>query len=157
MPNSPRLLVTYADCAAWWIRSPTSSSQAWFSFMHIQYYVSDVNWISQISSLIQKTHLCPTKSISWQLGSYTATASHSFGEQPKWFQWSRYLRAERPQQAMHCQLLYYPLRPCTVLCSTQYWDTQSIAHGNRQQWSDCIISNKATIESLQAVKSEAVK
>lgn len=34
-----------------------------FSFMCIQYFLSDVNWISQLSSRIQKSHLCP-----WHLG-----------------------------------------------------------------------------------------
>lgn len=70
MPDSPRLLVAFADCAARRIMSPTPwpTSQArqkltancWKKspFMHMHYYISDVNWISQMTSRIQKCLLC---------------------------------------------------------------------------------------------------
>lgn len=160
MPNRPRLLVVFADCAARRIRSPTpwptSKARQKLPYCRrgnypenifiLQYCVSDVNWTSRInmSQLFSVAHRPYS----------VVTASHSFREQLELFQWSWYLRAERAQQAVHFQLFHYPLRPRlsteTLRASLMGIDNsgRTVSHQTKPPL------NKL---SSQAMKSEAVK
>lgn len=109
--------------------------------MPIQYYVCGADWISQLSSLIQKTNLCPTKSFSWQLDFiYSDSLSVS---------------VELISQSRKTPTRYaLPVAPLSLETNAWHWHTRSVIHGNWQQWSVCIISNKATLDSLQAAKQK---
>lgn len=83
-----------------------------------------------------------------------ATASHSLGEQSKWFQWSWYLRAERARQAVHFQLLHYPLRP---VLSAETLKASLMGIDNGDQTASHQTKPPLNKLSSQAVKSEAGK